>query len=1298
MRLRPTRRHLVLALEGLAWGTLLVLVSAMLALRYWALPNIERWSPQIVDAISRGVGQKVTVGSIEADWPGLRPRIELSDVRLHDREGREALVLPTVTAVVSWRSLLFLDLRMRSFTIEAPRLAVRRDAAGAMYVAGMKLSQEKGDGRLTDWILGQNEIVIRDAEIEWTDELRAAPPLALKSLEFRLHNDGDVHEFGLSAKPPAHLGSGIDLRASLVGSTVAQPSAWNGRVFAELGSTDLAGWRQWVDYPLDVRKGQGALRIWATLGDGRLTRATADVALTDVVARLGRDLPVLEITSVRGRVQGRETPNGYEFGARNLALATPKGPEMQSTSFVARIEGPTPRRAGVQIDENWKPNRGSVSANQIELAPLARLADFLPFPADLRQVLAELAPAGVVQDAKFDWTGELTGTPSFSAKARFTGLGIHPWRRLPGFAGLSGSLEATDQKGALRLASQKAEVDLPRIFPEPRIALEALSGQVDWERHGEQGVAVRIANLAFANQHAAGTAFGSYAFTGEGPGTIDLSANLSRAEGRFTAKYLPLSTIMGERTREWLASAVQEGQSSDVRLRLKGDLRDFPFTGGQKGLFQVTAKITGAKLEYASGWPLMEAIDGDLLFENEKMEIVGRSARILGARLSNVRAQLPSLLGQDKVLHLQGAAEGPTQEFLKYIAQSPVRRHIHGVTDPMSATGAGRLSMKLDIPLGDTARTKLSGEFRFSGNTLRMDGRMPPIERAAGTVAFTESSLSIRDGSGQLFGGPVAIGGGTQKEGGVAVVARGTFTTEGIRPVFDHPWRRYASGTAPYTATVTSQAGVWQIAFESSLAGIAVTLPPPLEKAAAAQMPLRVEITPGESGARERISVSLARQVQAEFLRSREGDEMRLQRAAVALNPSPGEPMRLPERRGLLLYGTLASLDLDRWRPILAAGEGGGAGATSFELRLGSLDAFGKRLRTVAMKGGADSGGWSANVNSAELAGDLAYRSEGNGRLTARLAYFTLPDDVPGAKPAASATSTRDFPAVDLVAESFTFRGSKLGRVEIAADHDGPNWRIDRISMLNPDSSMSAKGVWQTGSVSRTSLAFTFDASDVGKFLERIGKHDHVKAGRGKLSGSLAWNGDPVTLDYPTLSGELALAMEDGQFLEIEPGIGKLVSLMSLQMLPRRVALDFRDVFSKGFQFDKIGASFAVRQGVMTTRDFRMNGPAADVEMSGDIDLARETQKLHVKVIPQLGDTASTVVGLVNPIAGVATLIAGRLMKNPLGQVFAFQYSITGSWADPKVEKAGGPPPASPVAQEAPGAAPAPPAEPSKPN
>jgi uncharacterized protein YhdP len=137
----------------------------------------------------------------------------------------------------------------------------------------------------------------------------------------------------------------------------------------------------------------------------------------------------------------------------------------------------------------------------------------------------------------------------------------------------------------------------------------------------------------------------------------------------------------------------------------------------------------------------------------------------------------------------------------------------------------------------------------------------------------------------------------------------------------------------------------------------------------------------------------------------------------------------------------------------------------------------------------------------------------------------------------------------------------------------------------------------------------------------------------------------------------------------MEPGVGKLVSLMSLQMLPRRLSLDFRDVFSKGFHFDRINGDMGIERGVMTVQKFNMRGPAADVSMTGKLDLSLETQDLTVRVTPQLGDVASTVVGLINPIAGLATLIAGRLVKNPLGKLFAFDYSINGTWADPKIEK-----------------------------
>ncbi|MGA8006972.1 MAG: AsmA-like C-terminal region-containing protein, partial [Burkholderiales bacterium] len=398
--------------------------------------------------------------------------------------------------------------------------------------------------------------------------------------------------------------------------------------------------------------------------------------------------------------------------------------------------------------------------------------------------------------------------------------------------------------------------------------------------------------------------------------------------------------------------------------------------------------------------------------------------------------------------------------------------------------------------------------------------------------------------------------------------------------------------------------------------------------------------------------------------------QLTVQRASIALEPKPGAAMRIPERPGVLLYGSTPTLDLDRWL-ALGGKDGSGAGPVSAELKVGTLDAFGKRVTGVTLKAGADAEGWSANVQADQLAGDIAYRSAEGGKLIARLGRFTIPPDAPGHEtgPGAGEKRVSDLPALDLIADRFTFRGKQLGRVEVAARHAGEDWRIDRLAMVNPDAAMNGSGTWHGGPGASTELKFELKANDAGKFLDRIGYKELIKGGTATLGGSISWRGEPLAINYPTLSGELKMDAKNGQFLEIEPGIGKLISLMSLQMLPRRITLDFRDVFSKGFQFDSITSSLQVRQGVMSTNDFKMHGSAADVSMSGETDLARETQDLTVRVVPGLGDSASTVIGLVNPLAGVASAIAQRILKNPLGQIFSYDYKITGTWTDPKVEK-----------------------------
>ncbi|HEV3007580.1 MAG TPA: YhdP family protein, partial [Burkholderiales bacterium] len=1070
-------------------------------------------------------------------------------------------------------------------------------------------------------------------------------------------SSGDAYSIGLTARTPPELGSSIELRA-LVDSRGPQPAAWSGRVFVQVGYTDLAAWRAWVDYPVNVRQGQGALRIWSTIEQGEVKQLTADLALADVRASLADELTSLELASVHGRVVARRLADGVEFSGRGLALVMERGPEVPKTDF--------------QIV--WRPQAGgAIGASLVDLQAIGHLVDSLPLPPQMAGLLDELAPQGRLSDAHLEWSGPFDAPTRLAARARFADLAMRARGRLPGFSGLSGSVEATPDKGKLSLDSRKPVIDLPGVFADPRIALDSLTGQLEWERDRAGAVTVRVASLTFTNADASGNVYGSYVHRGEGP-SIDLSGVLNRADARQVARYLPAT--LPESLRTWLNDAIVAGTASDVRVRLRGELRQFPFTDPASGQFQVSARVEKGVLDYASGWPRIENIVGELNFERDRMEIIGRSGSILGAQLSNVRVAMPSLRASERQVQVSGEADGATADFLRFIQSTPLRETAGAFTADMKAAGRGKLRLKLELPLAALQKTRLAGDYEFAGNQVTVLPWLPPIESASGRLAFGESSFTLHDVRGRLLGGAVGISGGTRAGRGVEVLARGDASFEATRVLFDHPLRKYVSGTFGYFVTVRTQDGAARVTFESPLRGLESTLPVPLAKSAAESLPLRVEVNPSAKGERDRISFSLGALARAELQRRRQGDTMVAQRTAVWLNPERDQPIRLPERPGTLVYGSLDAFDLDRWMPLLG-GDGGGSERssqpTSLELKFGTLDAFGRRLSNVGLRASAEAAGWSANVNADELAGDVSYRAGPQPRVIARLSHFTVPADTPGTKPKPAARPS-DFPALDLVADEFTFRGKRLGRVELIASRAGEDWRIERASMVNPDASLTGSGMWHAAP-SRTAVQFDLEAGDAGSFLARVGQPGMVKGGKARMHGSLAWHGDPATLDFPTLSGEVRMQAENGQFLEIEPGLGKLIGLMSLQALPKRITLDFRDVFSKGFQFDRITSNAQVERGVLKLREFRMRGSAADVEMTGAVDLAHETQDLRVRVLPSLGDSAALGLTLVNPVAGVAAAIAQRILKNPLGQIFAFDYTVSGSWSDPKVVKILPPPP-----------------------
>src|SRR5207253_8721003 len=99
----------------------------------------------------------------------------------------------------------------------------------------------------------------------------------------------------------------------------------------------------------------------------------------------------------------RRKDGGYELEVRKLQLTPQGGAPLKPLDFQLA----------------WKADGGVIAANELELAPLAHVAESLPLPLALRRLALELEPRGQLADARFEWQGAMAAPARYRAAARF---------------------------------------------------------------------------------------------------------------------------------------------------------------------------------------------------------------------------------------------------------------------------------------------------------------------------------------------------------------------------------------------------------------------------------------------------------------------------------------------------------------------------------------------------------------------------------------------------------------------------------------------------------------------------------------------------------------------------------------------------------------------------------------------------------------------------------------------------------------------------------------------------------------
>lgn len=1340
--------HALGILFKLAVVVYFIFCALVLALRYLVLPNIDSYKPDVERLASHALGSKVTIATINASWDGLRPRLALHDVVIHDKFGNDALNLPDVSATLSWWSVLAGDMRLHRLEINRPDMDMRRDADGKLYVAGIYIDDGKsGNGKGADWALSQDEIAVHGGRLRWNDYQRAAPELVLDNVDLVLRNRWRSHRFALKATPPAAFAAPLDVRATFehpaFARRISDPSLWKGELYADLRNTDLTVWKAYFDYPVEMQQGKGSVRAWLHFDHAKVANFTSDLTLSNVSTRLRRDLPTMNLAEVAGRISVREefnpnsadgTPtfgvNGHAISLTDFTLRTDDGLFLPKTTI---SESFVPAKGG-------KPEKTEINARMLDLKTLANFVERLPLPDAQRRMLADFAPRGILKDFSAQWQGTYPNISSYSIKGQFAGLSMnaqaprpaHPRigripaqaavPGIPGFDNLTGRVDANDRGGSFTLASEKLKLQLPGYFPDPEMPFDRLLMQATWAFQGKNKILFDVQKMDFLQEGLSGSFSGKHLMSldsapGKPHGMIDVSGKLNGLELQKIGRYLPIQTP--EALRNWLTGALAGGIAQDVKLRLKGDLARFPFhtlAPGDKagGEFSVVGRIEDGKLNYAPGklgkdgkqplWPLLEDINGTIAFDRVRMEIIASSARTSGVALSNVKAVIADLSTHDMLLAVDGDAAGALQDFVRFTNDSPVAGWIGQFTEETKASGNARLALKLHLPLVHIQDAIVKGALQFSGNNVTLCSIMPPLLSATGKLEFHEKGFSLNGIKANFLGGPVTISGGSQRDGNIMVKAEGLLTADSIRKTYATPVTQRSSeriaGSTRYTTSIGVKNRHPEITVESNMVGLALDFPAPLHKAAGESMPLKFEMAGLQSNdasvSRDELKLSLGSAIAARYERQKSDKDAgwRVVRGGIGVNVPPPQP-----DSGVIANVNLKSLDLDAWQRALSSVASANRQKEQQQdtlsisqyiepevlaARATELVVMNKKLDNVVVGASHQKGVWQANIDSEQASGYLTWNEtqagQSLGRVTARLASLIIP------KSAASdvtdllegKNNSTQIPAVDIVADNFELFGKKFGRLELAANNArgaaGNEWRINKLSIVNADAELKATGKWiSQGGESISNLNYALNIGNAGRLLDRFGFANVIRGGKGKMEGDLSWKGMPFSLDIPSLSGHFNLDVASGQFLKIDQSANaaKLLGVLSLQSLPRRLVLDFRDVFSEGFAFDGVTATATIAQGVAKTDNFKMRGVAATVLIDGSADIAKEAQNLHVVVIPEINvGAASVVYGLaVNPVIGVGTFLAQLFLRDPLMKALTFEYQITGPWTDPVATK-----------------------------
>lgn len=1208
------------------------------------------------------IGQPVTVHRLETGWYWFHPVLKLDRVTIKGKQ--DSIHLGKLYVGVNlFKSLIHWRIQPGLLYLQDAHLSVRKKGA-QWSLDGIDLPQSQIPlpelfQQLILQLAQQDRLIIKDFSVDIYSNSNKLIPARELNLSI-VNSSGNYKIKGL-----ANIGQQAETSFKLWADIAFDPLNYKktqGRVYFETKNLTLTPLQELLPHTQHyVDKGDGSLALWVDLYNGELSAAQAQLSLNQLTwTSVTRQKE--SISSFYANMSWKPDNKGWRFNADHIQL---------------RMDEHTWPENQVLVQFDRAQQTYLLFTKSIIIEPLLnKLAH--QWPEQARKITA-LKPRGILTDFQLVLKNK---QPSYLL-TRFDQLSWQEQGKIPGVNHLSGVIQWEPQEGHLELDSENTVIAI-KGYPKQNLTL--LNGVVDWKELSN-GLRVSIDRFALSQPELTISFQGVVdGLSQQSMGTIRLGLDFSAKNIQQWMSYLP-KAHMKPKLYNWLNQDIKKIAQATGKVIINGAASDFPFDN-HNGEFSIISHAVGGEVLITPKWKLISDLEGYVRLKNRNLEIDIVNGEAEGVPLKQMHLRIDDI-GKDKeTLLIHSVVEGPAQKMVDFILASPLKEKLAKLK-MLAIKGLFYLDLNLEIPLYPENDVNLvKGIVTFKNNLILIRHQIAaiPIDEIKGTLSFDEEGVTQSTLAGTAFDYPLDIKVSSVKSPKPTTLISiiGECTVESLKNKFKFPIMSLLKGSFSLNALLKITADpndLDNLTVNSSLEGLAINVPAPLGKKHKEHAPLTVELDFNAEKAL-RLKANYNQKLSTDiWFEQNKNKEFVLKSGQISLGADPAVDQKTP---GLAITGSLDGFNIEQWNHVVRQFSSKKNSSSffsklrHFNLKLKRFVFLQQQFDDISLKGSLlPSQDWTFNIEQKKISADLTYYASKN-LLSGFVRYLHL-DKIKssGNKSSEVKRKPSQIPNLNLRIDNLMVGTTLVGNVTLKSHSSEERWVIDYCRIDSPVYQFMVGGEWiQKNNTNRTNAQVKLHFNNLAKSLEHWNITPAVDASKGDLVFNGGWNGSIYDFSLPALKGSMYLQLNNGRITHLSPeteeklGLGKLLSILSLQTIPRRLTLDFSDLSQDGYSFDVFKGDFNLNKGIMNTQNSYIDGPVAYASMKGDLDIVRRMYDLDLSISPHITASLPVVATIAGgPIAGLAAWVASKIINQSMQKITAYSYKISGPWDAPVVQQ-----------------------------